>query len=397
MSDDNYHNDDNYINELKHEKKTLDSILESIPVGWFHYRLALICGTAFMADSMEVTLLSYISTCAGDEWNLSTSEQATITSLVFAGALLGSLFWGRFADLYGRKRSFILACILISAAGLLSAASPSYPWLLFFRALVGFGIGGSTVPFDLLAEFLPISHRGQYLIYIEYFWTLGSLFVNGVAWMSMSHLGWRFLTYITAIPVSISLLFGAYYLPESPRWLLVMGRKQEAEKILIDAANIAVYKLPPFSLMASSTNDTGEQNDSILNLFRTKEMMKISLPLGLIWLCFGLSYYGVILLVSRQYSTSNDDSGSCSFDYENIFINASAEIVGVTIAGYTIDAFGRIKTQGSFYLLGSVTMLILGFNISNTGIIIVSWLARLAAMASSCATWVKKSFLFVTK
>ena len=390
MTDDSYHNG-SAENEDKSHKRSIDSVLESIPVGWFHYRLAIICGAAFMADSMEVTLLSYISTCAGDDWDLSDSEKATITSLVFAGALLGSLFWGRFADIYGRKMSFIAACIVISASGLLSAASPSYPWLLTFRALVGFGIGGSTVPFDLLAEFLPVSHRGSYLIYIEYFWTLGSLFVNGVAWMSMSSLGWRFLTYITAVPVTLALIFGAYYLPESPRWLMVMGRRNEAEKILINAANDCNHILPAFSLVAHHE----VEDSSFLSLIRTSEMRRISLPLGLVWLCFGLSYYGVILLVSRLYSSSDDDGSSCSFDYEYIFINSSAEIVGVTIAGFVIDNAGRIRTQCGFYLMGSVMMMILGFNMSTTGVLVIAWLARLAAMASSCATWVRPRLIVI--
>lgn len=54
--------------------------------------------------------------------------------------------------------------------------------MVAFRGIVGFGVGGCTVPFDLLAEFLPNSHRGQFLMYIEYFWTIGCMFVVGFAW-----------------------------------------------------------------------------------------------------------------------------------------------------------------------------------------------------------------------
>ena len=44
----------------------LDSVIDSIPVGFFHYRLLLMCGLAFMADAMEVSLLTILGTCAGD-------------------------------------------------------------------------------------------------------------------------------------------------------------------------------------------------------------------------------------------------------------------------------------------------------------------------------------------
>ena len=56
------------------------------------------------------------------------------------------------------------------------------------------------MPFDLLAEFSPTSHRGKFLIYIEYFWTIGSMFVAGAAWILLSHgYSWRLLCYITAV------------------------------------------------------------------------------------------------------------------------------------------------------------------------------------------------------
>jgi MFS family permease len=86
---------------------SLDEILEKIPIGFFHYRLLVVCGMSFMADAMEVTLLSFISACAGSDWDLADSEIALIASIVFVGVLVGSLFWGPFADHYGRRYAFI--------------------------------------------------------------------------------------------------------------------------------------------------------------------------------------------------------------------------------------------------------------------------------------------------
>jgi len=65
-----------------------------------------------MADAMEVSLLSFLSVCVGKEWTLSTTEMASITSVVFAGELLGALVWGRVADKYGRRRAYI-ACVYL--------------------------------------------------------------------------------------------------------------------------------------------------------------------------------------------------------------------------------------------------------------------------------------------
>jgi MFS transporter, putative metabolite:H+ symporter len=91
---------------------SLDEILEKIPLGYFHYRLLVVCGMSFMADAMEVTLLSFISTCAGADWGLADSEIALIASIVFVGVLVGSLFWGPFADHFGRRYAFIFGLLL---------------------------------------------------------------------------------------------------------------------------------------------------------------------------------------------------------------------------------------------------------------------------------------------
>lgn len=91
--------------------------------------------------------------------------------------------------------------------GILSSLSPSYFWLIMFRSVVGFGVGGVYVPFDLLAEFLPPSHRGKFLIYIEFFWTIGSLMVAGLAWLLLPSYGWRMLTFVTAIPATGGFIF----------------------------------------------------------------------------------------------------------------------------------------------------------------------------------------------
>ena len=74
--------------------------------------------------------------------------------------------------------------------------------LIIFRSIAGFGIGGANIPFDLLAEFMPISQRGQFGVYIELFWTFGSMIVAGLAWGTLDRDGWHNLAYYTAIPVA---------------------------------------------------------------------------------------------------------------------------------------------------------------------------------------------------
>ena len=96
--------------------------------------------------------------------------------------------------------------------------------------MVGFGIAGAHVAYTLFMEFLAPGHRGVWLTCIEGFWTAGSLFLAGMAWVVLREggLGWRGLVVIAAIP--LALLMALYpLLKESPHWLLAGGHPAKAQ------------------------------------------------------------------------------------------------------------------------------------------------------------------------
>ena len=390
---------------------SLDVLLERLPVSYFHYRLLLMCGLAFMADAMEVSLLSFISACAGKDFGLSNAQMANITGVVFAGELVGALFWGPLSDNYGRRFSFVVACLLISAGGALSAFAPSYAMLLVTRAIVGFGVGGLTVPFDLLAEFLPSSHRGLFLIYVEYFWTFGSLFVAGAAWLLLADYGWRVLTFVTVIPVTLSSIFSFVLLPESPRWLLVKGRVLEAEEVVRQAAEINGGHMEPFTLYVPERHEGPTHQifsmkwlysffDEYAALLSTSELRWTTIPLWTTWLSFGFCYYGIILLVTRVYSSgSGGEVSDVSFDFASIFVSACSELAGVTLTALIVDRWGRVSTQSLMYLMTGVALVVLSFlkaKSSSFTITAISFISRMSAMSSSSATWVATPELYST-
>jgi MFS family permease len=414
---------------------TLDAILEQMPMSMFHYRLLTLCGLVFMADAMEVNLLTYISTCAGDEWGLSDSQRASIISAVFAGEMCGSVFWGPFTDKFGRRIGFLSASIVICTAGFLSALSPSYGWLLFFRMVAGFGVGGGYVPYDLLSEYLPAGHRGDYLTRMQYFWTVGSLFVTGLAWATLSQQGWRFLTYMTAVPVTLSCIFALYCLPESPRWLLVKGRVDEAIEEIEKLAAMCHVELrslrassdfsPPKSpspdyfgesdgsgslykqtmITGHRTSDesgshhVGAKDPSYLDVFATKAARKLMLPLSLTWGLFGFTYYGIILYIGRLYhneqSSGNSAHGSCSFDYESMFINTSGELLGSFLCIVLVDRIGRINTQVCLYFCGGIAIALMCISMPKSAALVIIFLARMNIMGASVSYVFRRRCLLV--
>jgi len=437
---------------------TTEEALERIPLGLFQWRLLIMCGGAFMADSLEVNLLTFLATCVGDEWNLSDTEEASITGIVFVGIIIGTIFWGVFADWYGRRLTYLIACILVSVFGFISGASPNFYWLIAFRSVTGFGLGAMDIPFDLLAEFMPDDQRGKFLIYITYFWTIGSLLVTGLAWAYLSSDGWRLLVYSTAVPVAVICAFSLWYLPESPRWLLVKGRREEAERVIREAAAVNGVELEPFVLIteeglaseaatsaaptletpvvaaagngngngggydegdaawgngssgggssggggvragmgAGATAGGGEEDATYWELLQDPAARKVNGPIWITWLMFGFTYYGIILFVGRLYEKKNDDNESCSFNYADVFYNAASEFVGCTLALLCIDSWGRRYTQGVFYAISGFSVFLMGFETNAIFVLIVGMMARLTNKTALSATWVMTPELYST-
>jgi putative MFS transporter len=141
-----------------------------------------------------------------------------------------------------------VAATIISISWILSGSSSSLSGMIGSRFFVGFGIGGTAIPFDLLAEFLPSSHRGRFLMYIEGFFTLGSVFVTMMAWVALYNHGWQFLTLMTAVPVTLTCIVSMIFLPESARWHLENGRVEEAETVLRAMCRVNRCEYPDHAL-----------------------------------------------------------------------------------------------------------------------------------------------------
>jgi len=154
-------------------KLNIDTAIERLGMGKFQYRLLISAGLVIASDTMEILLLSFLSLVVAEDWNLSDEQTSFITATAFIGALIGTLVLGYLADHVGRKPLFLFATATIALFGAMTATTQQYWQLLCTQFMVGFGVGGVTVPFDAIAELIPNQHRGKNLLILGYFWTLG--------------------------------------------------------------------------------------------------------------------------------------------------------------------------------------------------------------------------------
>ncbi len=319
---------------------TLDQAVEQIGFGKFQSKLMTICGMGWAADAMEVLLISFAIPAIGEEWNLSAGQKALLATAIFLGMLMGAYIWGRIADTRGRKIGFISTIAIDSIFGLASAFSPSFAWLVVLRGLTGFGVGG-TLPVDyaIFAEYLPANKRGRYLVLLESFWALGYLLAAGLAWLIVPRLGWRWLLAISALPGLIIFIIRRS-IPESPRYLLVQGRSEEAAAVLRRVAQYNGVSMGDFSLAPLEKTAPARVQDLLHPSLRRSTFL-----LWLIWFAISLGYYGVFTWLPNYFR----GLGMTLLPvYQNAFILALAQIPGYFSAAWLVEKWGRRRTMAVF-------------------------------------------------
>jgi MFS family permease len=218
--------------------------LDRLPWARFHWMIVLGLGTAWILDGLEVNVVGSISSRLGEHGAGAGLTLSQISgwgaSLYIAGACVGALLFGQLTDRFGRKRLFMLTLTIYLLGTLLTAASFSSGWFFVVRFITGMGIGGEYSAINsAIDELIPAHHRGRVDVSIN-----GSYWVGGIGGpllavlMLNTHifpadLGWR-LCFVLGAVIGLGVLLVRRHVPESPRWLFIHGREQEAEKIVQD-------------------------------------------------------------------------------------------------------------------------------------------------------------------
>ncbi|KAG7213115.1 hypothetical protein KM043_002437 [Ampulex compressa] len=230
-------------NDAKEDIADFEKAIKLCGYGRFHRGFMLLCGMMFFCVGTQNGINAYILPSAECDLSL-TSEQKGLLNVAFlVGGVASSLFWGIFADAYGRRNVLLVTLLIDSVLSVVASFSQSFQIFLVFRALSGFAIGapGSLV-YTYLGEFQAEKHRAKSICYVGFFWSLSWLILPGLAWIiiplpisiqfyNMAYNSWRLFLAIIGIPTFIIALIITSY-PESPKFLVAQGKTEEALAIL---------------------------------------------------------------------------------------------------------------------------------------------------------------------
>ena len=205
---------------------------EDAPLGWHHWGLMAVLVIALIIDIMKPASLGFTLPGMMSEYQVT---KATVSSFPFSalvGTVIGSIIWGVLADIYGRKATILLSAVMFVGTSI-CGAMPSLAWNVGMCFMMGVAAGGMLpVTYALLAEMMPSRHRGWALVLVGGLGAVGGYFAaSGFSALLQPSFGWRIL-WILNLPTGLSLVLLGALMPESAKFLLARGRREEAQQVM---------------------------------------------------------------------------------------------------------------------------------------------------------------------
>jgi MFS family permease len=215
--------------------------LDRLPWSMWHTRIIIALGTSWLLDGLEVTLVGSLAGILESKSGLQlTDQQVTGAATTYlAGAVLGALLFGYLTDRLGRRKLFLVTLATYSLATIASAFSLNLLTFSIFRFFTGLGIGGEYAAINsAVDELIPGKLRGTVdLIVNGTFWLGATGGALAARFLLSGHLpeatGWRYAFGVGGT-LGILVLILRLFVPESPRWLMLRGHEDDANRVVED-------------------------------------------------------------------------------------------------------------------------------------------------------------------
>lgn len=225
--------------------------LDRLPITGFHRRVFALVGIGMFLDGFDIYLAGTVLGATIQTGFATMDQSALFVAATFVGMMLGSLMAGFVGDRYGRSFTYQINLALFGVTSLAAGFAPNMQTLIVLRFFMGLGLGAeNVVGYSTLTEFIPARFRGRWLGVMAMIVSLGlpsSILLS--TYLIPAH-GWRTMFFVGGIG-GLLVWWIRKRLPESPRWLEVVGRGHEAEDLLREIEAQSKIEFPP--IVASAT------------------------------------------------------------------------------------------------------------------------------------------------
>jgi MFS family permease len=357
-------NDDRII------ETSIPSRLDSLSWSGFHTRVVLALGITWILDGLEVTLAGALSGALKESptLNFSNFDVGFANSLYLAGAVIGALGFGWLTDRIGRKKLFFITLAVYLTATAATALSWNLASYAVFRFLTGAGIGGEyTAINSTIQELVPARYRG---------WT--DLVINGSFWIGAAigatsaivlldphlvgpDLGWR-LAYLTGAALGLVVFVMRMWIPESPRWLMIHGRPDQAHAIVDDIERSATgsvqearqHDFPRIKLRMRDHTPLREVARTLFVTYRQRSLVGLALMIAQAFF-YNAIFFTFALVLTDFYGIPADRIGWYILPF------AAGNFLGPLVLGRLFDTVGRRAMIALTYGVSGLLLALSGY------------------------------------
>lgn len=207
-------------------------VADGVALNLEHWKLVAVLMVALAVDVMKPATLGFVVPGMSSEYRISKPTASLLALVALTGTTVGSIVWGRVADLFGRRAAILLGALMFIGTAI-CGAMPTFGWNLAMCFLMGASAGGLLpITFTLMAETVPAAHRGWLLVALGGIGTsAGYLLAAGAAATLEPIFSWRVL-WLLGLPTGAIIIVLYRFIPESPRFLSNAGLSDEARAVL---------------------------------------------------------------------------------------------------------------------------------------------------------------------
>jgi len=342
--------------DTAHSVESVIARLERLPISRELTVARIVIGSATFFDAYTVLAIAYAMPVLAREWNLTPGQIGTIISAGYLGQVFGALFFGWLAERIGRLNVLLITVVIFTSMDLACLFAWNGSSMIAFRFFQGIGTGGEVpVASAYMNEFVSAKRRGRFFLLYEVLFLFGLLAAGLIGYFLVPVYGWRAMFVVGLVPAILTIPM-RWFMVESPRWLLSVGRVQRASDLVARMEDGLRRRGISLEEPTAAVHPLDKARSDIRELFKGIYLRRTVL-LTALWVCSYMIANGLITWLPTLYRQIFELPLQTSLAYG--FTTSACGCAAALLCALYIDKVGRRIWYTAAFFLAAVPMLIL--------------------------------------